>query len=117
MQSRLENLKVGTVRTLLNSEQVKLQETEGDQFNKQFNMVKDDDEDNVSDAEEEKDENAPQIVTEDGKNSLAQAGASAQDYLAGMSKSLEKDLHKEMLMEQRNLLMRIRMEDTSMRKY
>ena len=34
-----------------------------------------------------------------------------------MSRSLEKDLHKEMLMEQRNLLMRIRMEDTSMRKY
>ena len=34
-----------------------------------------------------------------------------------MSRSLEKDLHKEMLLEQRNLLMRIRMEDTSMRKY
>lgn len=34
-----------------------------------------------------------------------------------MSKSLEKYLHKEVLMEQRNLLMRIRMEDTSMRKY
>jgi len=33
-----------------------LQETEGDQFNKQFNMVNDGDED---DAEEEKDENAP----------------------------------------------------------
>ena len=49
--------------------------------------------------------------------SLAGAGTSANDYLAGMSRSLEKDLHKEMLMEQRNLLMRIRMEDTSMRKY
>lgn len=62
-------------------------------------------------------EDAPQIVTADGKQSLAQAGTTAQDYLAGMSHSLEKDLHKEMLMEQRNLLMRIRMEDTSMRKY
>ena len=34
-----------------------------------------------------------------------------------MTRSLEKDLHNEMLLEQRNLLMRIRMEDNSMRKY
>ena len=34
-----------------------------------------------------------------------------------MSRSLEKELHKEMLLEQRNLLMRIRNEDTEMRKY
>jgi len=63
------------------------------------------------------DEDAPQIVTADGRHYLAQAGTSSKDYLAGVSRSLEKDLHKEMLMEQRNLLMRIRMEDTSMRKY
>ena len=30
---------------------------------------------------------------------------------------MEKELHKEMLLEQRNLLMRIRNEDTEMRKY
>ena len=34
-----------------------------------------------------------------------------------MSKSLEKDMHKEVLLEQRNLLMRIRMDDPESRKY
>ena len=57
------------------------------------------------------------IMTTDGTQNLAKAGTAAQDYLAGMTQSLEKDLHKEMLLEQRNLLMRIRQEDTSMRKY
>ena len=37
--------------------------------------------------------------------------------MAGMSKSLEKDMHKEVLLEQRNLLMRIRMDDPESRKY
>ena len=71
-------------------------ETEGDKFKHQFNLVKNDDEeeDDSMDGED-----APQIVTADGKQSLAQAGTTAQDYLAGMSHSLEKDLHKEMLME------------------
>lgn len=41
----------------------------------------------------------------------------AKDYLVGVSKSLEKDLHKEMLLEQRNLMMQIRMEDPESRKY
>ena len=45
------------------------------------------------------------------------AGVSAKDYLAGMSRSLENDLHKEVLLEQRNLLMRIRMDDPETRKY
>ena len=34
-----------------------------------------------------------------------------------MSKSFEKDMHKEVLLEQRNLLMRIRMDDPESRKY
>ena len=34
-----------------------------------------------------------------------------------MSRSLEKDMHKEVLLEQRNLLMRIRMDDPETRKY
>lgn len=112
-------MKIGNVRSLLNQEQVKLKDTEGDQFNRKFNMVNrgDDDPEEVSEEEDEKDEYAPQIVGAEGSNQLAGAGTSAKDYLAGMSRSLEKDLHKEMLMEQRNLLMRIRMEDTSMRKY
>ena len=46
-----------------------------------------------------------------------QAGVSAKDYLAGMSRSLENDMHKEVLLEQRNLLMRIRMDDPEARKY
>ena len=59
---RLENVKVGNVRSLLNQEQVKLKDTEGDQFNRKFNMVNrgDDDPDDVSEEEEEeKDEYAP----------------------------------------------------------
>ena len=38
-------------------------ETEGDDFNKRFSLVNNGDED---DNQEEKDENAPQIVTSDG---------------------------------------------------
>ena len=45
MQSRLENFKVGTVRSLLNQEQAKLLETEGDQFNSKFKLANDGDED------------------------------------------------------------------------
>ena len=71
----------------------------------------------MSAAEDDEDEFAPSIMTADGAHTIANPGTSAKDYLAGMSRSLEKDLHKEMLLEQRNLLMRIRMEDTSMRKY
>lgn len=67
--------------------------------------------------DDEEDADMPAIVTADGAQSLADAGTCAKDYLVGMSRSLEKDLHKEVLLEQRNLLMRIRMEDTSMRKY
>ena len=54
-------MKVGNVRSLLNQEQVKLKDTEGDQFNRKFNMVNrgDDDPDDVSEEEEEKDEYAP----------------------------------------------------------
>ena len=39
------------------------------------------------------------IMTTDGTQNLAKAGTAAQDYLAGMTQSLEKDLHKEMLLE------------------
>ena len=55
----------------------------------------------MGDEEEDDEDEAdmPAIVTTDGAQSLADAGTSAKDYLAGMSKSLEKDLHKEMLME------------------
>ena len=87
--------------------------TEGDDFNKRFKIANDGDES----EEEDKDESAPQIVTADGQASLVQPGTSAKDFLAGMSRSIEKDLHREMLMEQRNMLMRIRMQDTSMRKF
>jgi hypothetical protein len=41
----------------------------------------------------------------------------AKEYLAGVNKGLEKDLHREMLLEQRNTLMRIRMEDPDTRKF
>lgn len=100
--SRLENLKVGTVRALLNQEQAKLVDTKGESFNRKFNITNMGDDDESEDGE---DADMPEIVTADGLNSLAEAGTSAKDYLAGMSKSLEKDLHKEMLLEQRNLLM------------
>ena len=56
VQSRLETLKIGTVRSLLNQEKAKLMETEGDQFNQRFKLTNDGDE--VSE-EEEKDEMAP----------------------------------------------------------
>lgn len=52
--TRLETLKVGTVRSILNREQAKLLETEGDDFNAKFNLVN-----NGDDDEEEKDEDAP----------------------------------------------------------
>ena len=81
---RLETFKVGTVRTLLNQEQNRLLETQGDQFNKRFNLVKDDDEE-----EEDSGEDAPMIMGTDGTSSLAKVGTSAEDYLAGMSRSLE----------------------------
>lgn len=61
--------------------------------------------------EEEKDEFAPQMLMENGQS------LTAKDYLAGVSKSLEKDLHKEMLLEQRNKLMQIRVHDSESRKY
>ena len=110
---RLNCLKLGTVRSLLNKEVAELMETEGDRFNKQFKDAEDGDED-----EEEKDEFAPQIVSADGAESRQlEAGCSAKDYLAGMSKNLESDMHKEVLLEQRNLLMRIRMDDPESRKY
>ena len=48
---------------------------------------------------------------------MLDSSLTSKDYLAGVSKSLEKDLHREMLMEQRNMLMRIRMEDPESRKY
>lgn len=63
---------------------------------------------NGGDEDIDEDE-APQIVLD--------SSLTSKDYLAGISKSLEKDLHREMLMEQRNMLMRIRMEDTESRKY
>ena len=106
---RLKVLKIGTVRSLMNKEISELMETEGDKFNKAFNDA---------DDEDEKDEFAPQIVSESGIQAHnLKAGESAKDYLAGMSKSLEKDMHKEVLLEQRNLLMRIRMDDPESSKY
>ena len=51
---RLQTLKLGTVRSLMNKEVAELMETEGDKFNKQFKDVDDGDDD-----EEEKDEFAP----------------------------------------------------------
>ena len=72
-------------------------ETQGDQFNKRFNLVKDDDEED--DEGDLSGEDAPMIMTTDGTQNLAKAGTAAQDYLAGMTQSLEKDLHKEMLLE------------------
>ena len=59
------------------------------------------------DSEQDEDEQ-PQMVTDQ---------ATAKEYMAGVSKSLEKDLHREMLMEQRNVLMRIRMDDPDAKKY
>lgn len=41
----------------------------------------------------------------------------ANDYLAGVSKGLKEDLHREMLIEQRNLLMKIRSADPVSSKY
>lgn len=61
--------------------------------------------------EEEKDEFSPQVLMDNGLS------VTAKDYLAGVSKSLEKDLHKEMLLEQRNMMMRIRVQDPESRKY
>ena len=54
---RLKVLKIGTVRSLINKDISELMETEGDKFNKAFNDA---------DDEEEKDEFAPQIVSESG---------------------------------------------------
>ena len=73
---RLETFKVGTVRSLLNQEQARLLETQGDQFNKRFNLVKDDDEDE-DDDEAMSGEDAPMIVTTDGTQNLAKAGTAA----------------------------------------
>ena len=66
---RLDTLKIGNVRSILNREQAKLLETEGDAFNSKFKLTNDGDEE--EDSQEEEKEEAPQIVTEDGKDSLA----------------------------------------------
>ena len=55
--NRLDTLKIGTVRSLLNQEKAKLLETEGDQFNQKFKVTNDGDE--ASEEEEEVDEMAP----------------------------------------------------------
>jgi len=86
---------------LLNQEIQTLEQTEQTAFNHDFAQQM-----NGGDDDEEE---APQIVFENSVTS--------KDYLAGVSKSIEKDLHREMLLEQRNMLMRIRMEDPESRKY
>ena len=80
-QKRLETYRIGTVRSLLNREQAKLMETQGDEFNQKFNLVNNGDFE--EEDEEEKDgEYAPQIVDDVGRANIAQAGTSIQDYLA-----------------------------------
>lgn len=96
----METLKIANVRSLLNQEEVKLKTTSADNFNQKFK-----DDMHASDDEDEE----PQII---------QTGAETKaDYLAGVSKSLEADLHREMLLTQRNLLMKIRNQDKEAKKY
>lgn len=98
---RLDALKVGTIRTLLNQEIQTLTQTQADAFNRDF-------QDQMNGGDDENEDDKPQMVGDQ---------ATVKDYLAGVSKSLEQDLHREMLMEQRNLLMRIRLDNPEARKY
>lgn len=59
-------------------------------------------------GDDEDDEDKPQVEGDQ---------ETVKDYLVGVSKSLEQDLHREMLMEQRNMLMRIRQDDPEAKKY
>jgi hypothetical protein len=79
----LEALKLGTIRSLLNQEIQTLEQTEQTAFNHDFAQQM-----NGGDDDEEE---APQIVFE--------SSVTSKDYLAGVSKSIEKDLHREMLLE------------------
>jgi len=67
-----------------------LHEKEGDKFNTDFlNQMHGDGED------EDMDDDAPQVVVGDAQISTN----AAKEYLVGASKSLESEMHKELLME------------------
>ena len=61
-------------------------------------MVEHGDLEDESDQGDKEDE-APLIMDVKGRNQIAQFGTSAKDYLSGLSKCMEKDQHKEVLME------------------
>ena len=64
-QDRLHTLQIGNIKSLLNIEVKKLEETEGDKFNQNFNLI------NHGDLESEDDDNsidqiydqAPQLIS------------------------------------------------------
>lgn len=86
--ARLDTLKVGNIRSLMNQEIQVI--TQAETFNQKFNQALHED-------------------SEDPDAALQFASKEAEvDYFAGVTQSLKDDLKQEMMLEQRNILFQIR---------